>query len=100
MLALKNSPFIIIELQRDEKLLEIFSQIIKKTEASINDNNHLTDDFFDGIEIVLDRFSKSNFQSLKLESKKLKPIVKELRGKNLNEVLLHLSLCKPTGRFS
>lgn len=95
ILALKNSPFIIRELQKDKKLLNDVFQIIKTVEASIESNNELTEGFYDEVHKVLNRFSKSNFKSLRLDSRKLKPIIKDLRGKNFNEVLQHLSSCKP-----
>jgi len=95
ILVLKNSPFIMRELQKDEKLCIDVLQIIKNVEASIDGKNRLNEGFFNEIHTVLERFAKSNFKSLRMDSRRLQPIIKDLRGKNLNEVLEHLSSCKP-----
>ncbi len=95
ILILKNSPFIMRELQKDKKLCNDVFQIIKIDESSIEVKNELTEGFYDDVLRVLNRFSKSNFNSLRLDSRKLKPIVKNLRGKNFNEVLQYLSSFKP-----
>lgn len=94
-IALKNSPFIIRELQRNKNLCNDVFQIIKNIEASIDSKDRFNESFFDDISMVLEKFGKSNFKSLRMDSRRLKPIIKDLRGKNLNEVLDHLSSCKP-----
>ncbi|MCD4714018.1 MAG: hypothetical protein K8R73_12105 [Clostridiales bacterium] len=95
IIALKNSPFIIRELQKNKNLCNDVFQIIKNIEASIDSKDRFNEGFFDDISMVLEKFGKSNFKSLRMDSRRLKPIIKDLRGKNLNEILDHLSSCKP-----
>ena len=97
-IVLKNSPFIMQELQKNKNLCNDVFQIIKNIEASVDGKDRFNESFFDDISIVLEKLGKSKFKSLRMDSRRLKPIIKELRGKNLNEVLDHLSSNKPLVR--
>lgn len=95
ILVLKNSPFIIRELQKDKNLLYAVYQITKEVEDALGSERQLPEKFFDELSEVLNRFSKSNFKSLRLDARKLVPVIADLRGKNFHEILHHLSACKP-----
>lgn len=97
-IAIKNSPFVMRELQRDKKLHEDFYQLAKSVENSIDNGNKLNNDFYEKVLNVLERFEKSRSKSLRLDSKRMKAVVEKLRGNDLNETLKVLSSSKPVVR--
>lgn len=96
--AIKNSPFVMRELQRDKKLHEEFYQLAKSVENSIDTGSKLNDDFYDKVLKVLERFEKSRSKSLRLDSKRMKGIVEKLRGNDLSGTLKVLSSTPPVVR--
>jgi hypothetical protein len=97
MIAVKNSPFVMRELQNDKKLHQDFHTLIKMVENSVDDNDNLSDEFYNKATHVLERFTKSKFKSLRMDSKRMTPVLEKIKGKNLNDTLKVLSSDKSFG---